>query len=188
MFIMIDNYDSFVYNIVRYLKELNQDVLVFRNDEVTLEIIEKIKPQGIIISPGPSTPNEAGISMPLIEHFKDKIPILGICLGHQAIVEAFKGKIIKGKEPVHGKVFSINHDQKGIFAGLKNPLNVTRYHSLIADNNLPPELEVTAKTSDNVIMGIRHKIYKIEGIQFHPEAYLTELGHEMLMNFIKRCT
>lgn len=187
MFIVIDNFDSFVYNIVRYFEELDAGVLVFRNDDLTLEMVEEIKPRGIIISPGPGTPEDAGISMQIIKHFKGKIPILGICLGHQAIAESFGGQVIEGKEPVHGKVSAIDHDQKGLFAGIKKPLNVTRYHSLIIDDNLPAELEVTASSSDGVIMGIRHKEYKIEGVQFHPEAHLTECGHDLLRNFIKIC-
>ncbi|SMB96339.1 aminodeoxychorismate synthase, glutamine amidotransferase subunit [Desulfonispora thiosulfatigenes DSM 11270] len=187
MFIVVDNFDSFVYNIVRYFEELDEEVIVFRNNDLSLEMVERINPYGIIISPGPGTPLDSGISMQIINHFKEKIPILGICLGHQAIASSFGGQITEGKQPVHGKVFSINHDQKGIFEGIRTPLNVTRYHSLIVDDNLPDELEVTARSSDGVIMGIRHKKYKIEGVQFHPEAHLTECGHDLLRNFIKIC-
>lgn len=186
MFLMIDNYDSFVYNLVRYLEELKEDVKVFRNDKITLQEIEKINPEGIIISPGPKNPKEAGLCLDIIDEFKGKIPILGICLGHQTIGHYFGGKIIKGKEPIHGKVSEVIHDGKGVFKGIKNSVKVTRYHSLIVDENtLPEELIATAKTKDGVIMGLRHKEYCIEGVQFHPEAELTECGHDMLENFIK---
>ena len=185
MFLMIDNYDSFVYNLVRYFEELNEDIVVFRNDKLNLEDIEKMELKGIIISPGPKNPKEAGICLEVIERFKGKIPILGICLGHQAIGYAFDGKVIKGKEPVHGKISAVYHDGNGVFSGIKNPVNVTRYHSLILEKEtLPDSLEVTAETEDKVIMGVRHKEFLIEGIQFHPEAELTECGHEMLKNFI----
>ncbi|MFD3158304.1 anthranilate synthase component II [Haloimpatiens sp. FM7330] len=188
MFLMIDNYDSFVYNLVRYLQELEQEVLVYRNDKITLEEIEKINPEGIIISPGPKSPKDANICLDVINKFKGCIPILGICLGHQCIGNYFGGKIIRGKEPVHGKVSFINHDGKGIFKELKNPLRVTRYHSLIIKReSLPKELVVTAQTDEGVIMGVRHKKYFIEGVQFHPEAELTECGHAMLKNFIDKC-
>lgn len=185
MFLMIDNYDSFVYNLVQYLKEINEDVVVFRNDSLTIEDIYNLKPEGIIISPGPKSPKDSGIVLEVIEEFKGKIPILGVCLGHQAIGYAFKGNIIKGEKPVHGKVHYINHNNKGVFKDLKNPLKVTRYHSLIIEKeSLPKDLEITATTEDGVIMGIKHKKYEIEGVQFHPEAYLTECGHALLQNFI----
>lgn len=187
MYLMVDNYDSFVYNVVRYFEELDEEVAVFRNDELTIEMIEKMKPLGIIISPGPGVPSEAGISMEIIERFKARIPILGICLGHQVIAEAFGGGVIKGAQPVHGKVFPIDHDQKGLFAGLKSPLNVTRYHSLIVDCDLPDELVITARTADGAVMGLRHKEFMLEGVQFHPEAHLTECGHEILRNFTNMC-
>lgn len=186
MFLMIDNYDSFVYNLVRYLKELGEEVLVKRNDEIDIDYIKALKPQGIILSPGPKSPKEAGICLEVIHNFKGIIPILGICLGHQSIANYFGGDIIKGKMPVHGKVSKVYHKQKGVFKGIKNPVNVTRYHSLIVNkDNLPEELSITSETEDGVIMGIRHKEYFIEGVQFHPEAELTEFGHEMLHNFIK---
>lgn len=186
MFLMIDNYDSFVYNLVRYLEELNEDVKVFRNDKITLKEIEKLNPEGIIISPGPKNPKEAGMCLDIIDRFKGKIPILGICLGHQSIGHYFGAKIIKGKEPIHGKVSEIVHDGIGVFREIKNLVKVTRYHSLIVDENtLPEELIVTARTKDGVVMGLRHKEYCIEGVQFHPEAELTECGHDMLRNFVE---
>jgi para-aminobenzoate synthetase component 2 len=187
MFLMIDNYDSFVYNLVRYLEELQEDVKVFRNDKLTLEDIENMKPQGIIISPGPKSPENSGICVDVIKKFAGEIPILGICLGHQSIGYAFGGNIVKGKEPVHGKVFSVHHKGIGIFKGIKNPFKVTRYHSLIIEKESLPEcLEITSESSDGVIMGIKHKKFLIEGVQFHPEAELTEFGHEILKNFLER--
>jgi len=186
MFLMIDNYDSFVYNLVRYFEELNEEIIVYRNDKLNLEDITNMNLQGIIISPGPKNPKEAGICLEVIEKFKGKIPILGICLGHQAIGYAFGGKVVKGTEPIHGKVSKIKHHNEGIFKNLKNPMNVTRYHSLVVEKNtLPDCFIVTAETEDNVIMGIRHKYFLIEGVQFHPEAELTECGHELLKNFIE---
>lgn len=185
---MIDNYDSFVYNLVRYLEELNEDVLVKRNDEITLEEIENLNLHGIIISPGPKSPKDVPFCLSVIEKFKGRIPILGICLGHQCIGYYFNCSIIRGEYPVHGKVHKITHDNLGVFKGIKNPLNVTRYHSLkIDENSVPKDIIVTARTKDGVIMGIRHETYDIEGVQFHPEAHLTECGHEMLRNFIKKC-
>lgn len=187
MFLMIDNYDSFVYNLVRYLEELQEDVKICRNDKLTIEDIEKMKPQGIIISPGPKSPEDSGICVEVIKRFAGKIPILGICLGHQSIGYAFGGSIVKGKEPVHGKVFEVYHKGKGVFEGIKNPVKVTRYHSLIIEKeSLPESLEVTSETADGVIMGVRHKKFLVEGVQFHPEAELTEYGHEMLKNFLKQ--
>lgn len=186
MFLMIDNYDSFVYNLVRYLEELKQDVKVYRNDKVTLEDVEKMQPEGIIISPGPKSPEQSGVCLDIIKKFSDKIPILGICLGHQCIGYAFGANIIKGKEPIHGKVFKVNHKDIGVFKELKNPVNITRYHSLIIEKKTLPEcLDITCETADGVIMGVRHKKYLVEGVQFHPEAELTECGHEMLKNFIE---
>lgn len=188
MFLMIDNYDSFVYNLVRYFRELEEEIIVHRNDEITVEDIEKMNLQGIIISPGPKEPREAGISMDIIKSFKGKIPILGICLGHQTIGYAFGGKIVKGKRPMHGKISQVYHTGEGVFENIKNPLNVTRYHSLIVEReSLPSSLSVTCETKGGVIMGLRHKEYDIEGVQFHPEAELTECGHEILRNFIERC-
>ncbi|AKP42390.1 TPA: aminodeoxychorismate/anthranilate synthase component II [Clostridioides difficile] len=185
MILMIDNYDSFVYNLVQYIEELGETVVVKRNNEIKISDIEELNPEVIVLSPGPCSPKEAGICIDIVEHFKGKKPILGICLGHQTIGHVFGGDIIKAQQPVHGKVYSINHTNKGVFRGLKNPLNVTRYHSLIVDSNtVPKELEITAITDKGEIMGIRHKKYLIEGVQFHPEAILSEYGHEMLKNFI----
>jgi glutamine amidotransferase of anthranilate synthase or aminodeoxychorismate synthase len=186
MFLMIDNYDSFVYNLVRYLEELKEDVEVCRNDKLTLEDVEKMQPEGIIISPGPKSPEQSGICVDVIKNFSGRIPILGICLGHQSIGYAFGANIIKGKEPIHGKVFEVYHKSTGVFKEIKNPVKVTRYHSLIIEKEtLPKCLTVTSETSDGVIMGVRHKEYLVEGVQFHPEAELTEYGHEMLKNFLK---
>lgn len=185
MFLMIDNYDSFVYNLVRYFEELGEEILVYRNDKITLEDIERINPEGIIISPGPKSPEHAGICMNIVEKFKDRTPILGICLGHQIIGKVFGGKIIEGNEPVHGKVAKIIHSGKYIFKNIVSPMKATRYHSLIIEReSLPGVLEITSETEDGVIMGIRHKKYFIEGVQFHPEAELTEYGHQILKNFI----
>lgn len=185
MILMIDNYDSFVYNLVQYIGELGEEIIIKRNDEVTIEEIEKINPEIIVLSPGPCSPNEAGVCIDVVNYFKGKKPILGICLGHQTIGHAFGANVVKAIKPVHGKVHSINHINKGVFKGLNNPLNVTRYHSLVVDTeNLPEELEITAITNENEIMGIRHKKYLIEGVQFHPEAILSEQGHDILKNFI----
>jgi para-aminobenzoate synthetase component 2 len=186
MFLMIDNYDSFVYNLVRYLEELQEQVVVCRNDKLTLEDIERMQPEGIIISPGPKTPEQSGICIDVIRQFSGRIPILGICLGHQGIGYAFGAKIVKGREPVHGKVFDVYHNNAGVFRGIKNPVKVTRYHSLIIERDSLPEcLEVTSETDDGIIMGIRHREFLVEGVQFHPEAELTECGHEMLKNFLE---
>lgn len=185
MILMIDNYDSFVYNLVQYFKELDEDIVVKRNDEITIDDIKTLNPEIIVLSPGPCSPTEAGICIDVVNNFKGKIPILGICLGHQTIGQVFGSKIVKAIEPVHGKVHSITHDGKGVFTNIKNPLNVTRYHSLVVDTEtLSDELEITAKTKEGEIMGLRHKKYMIEGVQFHPEAVLTECGHELLRNFI----
>ena len=188
---MIDNYDSFTYNLVQYFGELGQKVSVYRNDEITPDEIEKIKPNYIVISPGPCTPNEAGISLELIERLSGNIPILGVCLGFQAIVQAFGGRIIGAKRIMHGKVSSILHNGKGVFNGLESPLNATRYHSLVAEQEtLPDCFEVTAWTNDesgNIeeIMGVRHRTLNLEGVQFHPESILTEHGHQMLNTFLQ---
>lgn len=188
MFLMIDNYDSFVYNLVRYFKELNEDVLVYRNDEITIEEIEEMKPLGIILSPGPKNPIDSGVCNEIIKKFKDKIPILGICLGHQCIGFTFGAKIIKGKMPMHGKISKVEHNGKGLFKGIQNPFNATRYHSLIIDmDTIPSCFEITATSDDGAIMGINHKEYNIQGVQFHPEAELTEFGHLLLNNYIKGC-
>lgn len=186
MLLMIDNYDSFTYNLVQYFGELGQDVQVYRNDEIDLEKIAELNPKHIVISPGPCTPNEAGISVPLIHEFAGKIPLLGVCLGHQSIGQAFGGKIIKAKTLMHGKTSPIHHTNEGVFKGLANPYTATRYHSLALDKaSLPDCLEITAWTEDDEIMGIRHKTLAVEGVQFHPESVLTEYGHELLDNFIK---
>lgn len=188
MFIMIDNYDSFVYNLVRYVKELGENIKIYRNDKVDINSIRESNPEGIIISPGPGTPENSGICSEIIEEFKGKIPILGICLGHQTIAHEFGGKVVKGEEPVHGKVHFITNDGKGVFRGLPNRFKVTRYHSLVVENEqLPKSLIVTARTDDGTIMGIRHEEFFVEGVQFHPEAELTEFGHEMIKNFIESC-
>lgn len=185
MILMIDNYDSFVYNLVQYFKELDEDIVVKRNDELTIDDIKTLNPEIIVLSPGPCSPTEAGICIDVVNNFKGVIPILGICLGHQTIGQVFGSKIVKAIEPVHGKVHSITHDGKGVFTNVKNPLNVTRYHSLVVDREtLSDELEITAQTKEGEIMGLRHKKYMIEGVQFHPEAVLTECGHDLLRNFI----
>jgi len=186
MLLMIDNYDSFTYNLVQYLGELGADVKVCRNDAITLEQIAASRPGKIVISPGPCTPTEAGISVALIQRFAGEIPILGVCLGHQAIGQAFGGRIVRAGRVMHGKLSTIRHAGDGIFAGLRNPLTATRYHSLVIDRaDLPECLEVTAESEDGEIMGVRHREYAVEGVQFHPEAILTEQGHELLSNFLK---
>jgi len=191
MLLMIDNYDSFTYNLVQYFGELGQEVNVYRNDEITVDEIENQKPKYVVISPGPCTPDEAGISLELIEKLAGKIPILGVCLGFQAIAQAFGGNIIGAQRIMHGKVSPIHHTGKGVFKGLKNPLNATRYHSLVAEQSTLPEcLEVTAWTNNDSgsieeIMGVRHKTLAIEGVQFHPESILTEHGHQMLNTFLQ---
>jgi anthranilate synthase component 2 len=186
MLLMIDNYDSFTYNLVQYLGELGQDVQVHRNDEITLEQIHAMHPEKIVISPGPCTPNEAGISVPLIKEFAGKIPMLGVCLGHQSIGQAFGGNIIHAKQLMHGKTSLIHHNNVGVFKDLPNPYTATRYHSLVIEREtLPDCLEITAWTDDGEIMGVRHKTLDIEGVQFHPESILTEHGHDLLNNFLK---
>ncbi len=191
MLLMIDNYDSFTYNLVQYLGELGQDVQVFRNDEIDLAKIAELNPEKIVISPGPCTPNEAGISVPLINEFAGKIPLLGVCLGHQSIGQAFGGNIIKAKTLMHGKTSLIYHNNTGVFKDLPNPYTATRYHSLVIERDtLPDCLEITAWTQDangdfDEIMGVRHKTLDIEGVQFHPESILTEHGHDLLNNFLK---
>ena len=191
MLLMIDNYDSFTYNLVQYFGELGQKVNVYRNDEITVDEIENLKPKHVVISPGPCTPNEAGISLELIEKLAGKIPILGVCLGFQAIAQAFGGNIIGAQRIMHGKVSPIHHTGKGVFQGLKNPLNATRYHSLVAEQSTLPEcLEVTAWTNNDSgsieeIMGVQHKTLATEGVQFHPESILTEHGHQMLNTFLQ---
>lgn len=192
MLLMLDNYDSFTYNLVQYFGELGVEVKVVRNDETSVDELVKLNPERIVISPGPCTPNEAGISLQVIKYFAGKLPILGVCLGHQCIGQLFGGKVIRAREPMHGKMSAIYHQQQGVFEGLKNPLSVTRYHSLVvAQENLPDCLEVTAWTQKNdgstdEIMGLRHKTLMVEGVQFHPESILSEQGHEMLANFLKQ--
>jgi len=189
MVFVLDNYDSFTYNLVQYLGELGAEVEVYRNDELTVEQVEALKPERILLSPGPCTPSEAGILVPLIRHMAGKAPIFGVCLGHQAIGEAFGGDVVRAPHLMHGKTSPVDHDGKGIFAGLATPLTCTRYHSLIvAENTLPAELMVTARTAapdgGSIIMGLRHRTLPIEGVQFHPESVLTEHGHEMIRNFL----
>ena len=190
MLIMIDNYDSFTYNLVQYLGELKAEVKVFRNDEITLAEIEKMSPDHLMISPGPCTPNEAGISIAAIKHFAGKLPILGVCLGHQSIGQAFGGKIIHARKIMHGKTSMMHHNNKGVFHGLESPFEATRYHSLVIEKeSLPDCLEMTSwtETEDgqvDEIMGVRHKELAIEGVQFHPESILSQHGHKMLQNFL----
>jgi anthranilate synthase component II len=185
MLLMIDNYDSFTYNLVQYFGELGEDVQTYRNDEITLEKITQLKPDRICISPGPCTPHEAGVSVPLLQHFAGKLPILGVCLGHQSIGAAFGGKVIRAQEVMHGKTSPIEHTGVGIFKDLPSPFTVIRYHSLAIERaSLPDHLEVTAWTADGEIMGVRHKNFPIEGVQFHPESILSEHGHALLKNFL----
>ncbi|GAB2896904.1 aminodeoxychorismate/anthranilate synthase component II [Uliginosibacterium flavum] len=186
MLLMIDNYDSFTYNIVQYLGELGADVRVFRNDGITIEQIEAMAPERIVISPGPCSPAEAGISVATIKHFAGKLPILGVCLGHQSIGAAFGGKIVHAKQLMHGKTSPIQHADVGIFKGLPQPFTATRYHSLAIERESCPDcLEITAWTDDGEIMGVRHKTLQIEGVQFHPESIMTEGGHHLLKNFLE---
>ena len=186
MLLMIDNYDSFTYNLVQYFGELGEDVQVARNDEITLDQIEKLAPTRICISPGPCSPNEAGISLALLQRFAERIPILGVCLGHQAIGQAFGGKVVRAKTLMHGKVSPVEHTASGVFANLPNRFSAARYHSLAVERSSLPEcLEVTAWTDDGEIMGLRHRTLPIEGVQFHPESIATEHGHAMLKNFLQ---
>jgi len=186
MLLMIDNYDSFTFNLVQYFGELGAEVKVIRNDELTLSEVEALAPSHVVISPGPCTPNEAGITLATIERLAGRIPILGVCLGHQAIGQAFGGRVVRAKTVMHGKVSRIAHDGRGVFAGIENHFVATRYHSLVVEReSLPACLEVSAESEDGEIMGLRHKSAPVEGVQFHPEALLTEHGHEMLENFIK---
>ena len=189
MILMIDNFDSFTYNLVQYFGELGADVKVIRNNALTLADIERMKPAQIVVSPGPCTPNEAGISLEAIRRFAGTIPILGVCLGHQAIGQAFGGKVVKAGRVMHGKVSSVRHDGKGVFSGLPDGFTATRYHSLAVERaSLPACLEVTAESEDGEIMGLRHRTLPVEGVQFHPEALLTEHGHAMLRNFMGSTT
>ena len=186
MILMIDNYDSFTYNLVQYLGELGADVQVYRNDALTLEQIAAWKPERIVISPGPCTPSEAGICVPLVKRFAGEIPILGVCLGHQAIGQAFGGRIVRAVRVMHGKLSKVTHRGDGVFRGLQSPLTATRYHSLVIERaSVPSCLEVTAESDDGEIMGVRHRELTVEGVQFHPEAILTQQGHELLANFLR---
>ncbi|MGH8353095.1 MAG: aminodeoxychorismate/anthranilate synthase component II [Pseudomonas sp.] len=192
MLLMIDNYDSFTYNVVQYLGELGAQVKVIRNDELTVAEIAALQPERIVVSPGPCTPAEAGVSLAVIEHFAGKLPILGVCLGHQSIGQAFGGEVVRARQVMHGKTSPVFHEQLGVFAGLNSPLTVTRYHSLVVKREtLPDCLEVTAWTQHadgalDEIMGLRHKTLNVEGVQFHPESILTEQGHELFANFLKQ--
>jgi para-aminobenzoate synthetase component 2 len=187
MILVIDNYDSFTYNLVQYLGELGEEVKVSRNDEISIQEIELLAPDHILISPGPCTPNEAGISLELLQHFKGVIPIFGVCLGHQAIGQAFGGNVIRAERLMHGKTSPIHHNGTSVFEGLESPFTATRYHSLIVEReSLPDCLEITAETAEGEIMALRHKEYPIEGVQFHPESIITDHGHTMLRNFLKR--
>ncbi|GMR17926.1 MAG: aminodeoxychorismate/anthranilate synthase component II [Gammaproteobacteria bacterium] len=186
MLLMIDNYDSFTYNLVQYLGELGEQVRVYRNDQITMDRIDSLSPERIVISPGPCTPNEAGISMEAIQQFGGRIPVLGVCLGHQSIGQVYGGKIIHAQEIMHGKTSLIHHDDRGVFFGLPNPFEATRYHSLVVERDgLPDCLEISAWTEDGEIMGLRHKEFVVEGVQFHPESILTRNGHDLLRNFLK---
>ncbi len=186
MLLMIDNYDSFTYNLVQYFGELGQELRVYRNNKITIPEIEEMKPERIVISPGPCTPKEAGISIDVIRHFTGKVPILGVCLGHQSIGEAFGGDVVRAPYLMHGKSSMIHHDGKTIFSGLPNPFEATRYHSLIIKRDtMPAVLEVSAWTDDGIIMGVRHRQHRLEGVQFHPESILTNVGKDLLRNFLK---
>lgn len=185
MLLMIDNYDSFTYNLVQYFGELGEEIEVFRNDKISTPEIEKLNPEMLVISPGPGTPKDAGVSLDMINHFKGKIPILGVCLGHQCVGEVFGGKIVSAPRLMHGKTSFIHHDGKDIFQGLSNPFEATRYHSLIIEKkSIPDCLEITAWTDENEIMGVRHKSYLVIGVQFHPESILTKEGKQLLKNFL----
>ena len=188
MLLMIDNYDSFVYNLVHYFEELGEEIQVHRNDAITLEMIEDLSPDGIVISPGPKDPSETGICEDVIRKFANKIPILGVCLGHQAIAYVHGADVVKGVKPMHGKISAIRHDDIGIFKGIPSPMNVTRYHSLEVDSRtLSDDFHISAVSEDGSIMGIKHKKLLLEGVQFHPEAVLTEHGHALLNNYVSWC-
>lgn len=188
MLLMIDNYDSFTYNLVQYFQELGETVKVYRNDAISLKAIERLKPRKLVISPGPCTPNEAGISLAAVKHFAGRIPILGVCLGHQTIGQAFGGEVVRAERIMHGKTSKIYHDGKTLFIGTAQPFDATRYHSLLVDrSHLPEVLEISAWTSEGEIMGLRHRELMVEGIQFHPESILTLEGKNILQNFLKIC-
>ena len=186
MVFVLDNYDSFTYNLVQYMGELGAEMTVRRNDDLTPEEVESLHPDRILLSPGPCTPHEAGISIPLIQHFAGKVPILGVCLGHQAIGAAFGGNVVRAPKLMHGKTSEVIHDGRTLFTGIASPMTCTRYHSLIvAEDGLPRELEVTARTEDGIIMGLRHRKYPVEGVQFHPESVLTHDGKQLIKNFLE---
>ena len=186
MVFVLDNYDSFTYNLVQYMGELGAEMKISRNDELTVDQVEALAPERILISPGPCTPHEAGISIELIRRFTGKVPILGVCLGHQALGAAFGGDVIRAPQLMHGKTSEVDHDGKTIFTGISSPMTCTRYHSLIvSDKNLPKELEVSARTADGIIMGLRHRDYPVEGVQFHPESALTGDGKQLIKNFLE---
>jgi anthranilate synthase/aminodeoxychorismate synthase-like glutamine amidotransferase len=186
MVFVLDNYDSFTYNLVQYMGELGAEMVVRRNDELTPEEVESLHPDRILLSPGPCTPQEAGISIPLIRHFAGKVPILGVCLGHQAIGAAFGGNVVRAPQLMHGKTSAVTHDGRTVYSGIASPMTCTRYHSLIvAEKDLPAELEISARTADGIIMGLRHREYPIEGVQFHPESVLTQDGKRLIQNFLE---
>jgi len=186
--LVIDNYDSFTYNLVQYLGELGEQPEVYRNDALAVSDVARMAPAGIVISPGPCTPSEAGISTDLVRELGPTIPILGVCLGHQCIGMAYGGRIVRAPAVMHGKLSEVHHDGMGVFRGLSNPLRATRYHSLVIEAaSIPAQLEVTARTADGVVMGVRHRFHPVEGVQFHPESILTEAGHELLANFLHGC-
>jgi anthranilate synthase/aminodeoxychorismate synthase-like glutamine amidotransferase len=186
MVFVLDNYDSFTYNLVQYMGELGAEMTVRRNDELTPEEVESLHPDRILLSPGPCTPQEAGISIPLIQHFAGRVPILGVCLGHQAIGAAFGGNVVRAPRLMHGKTSEVIHDGRTLFTGIASPMTCTRYHSLIvAEDGLPRELEITARTEDGIIMGLRHRKYPVEGVQFHPESVLTHDGKQLIKNFLE---
>jgi anthranilate synthase component 2 len=186
MVFVLDNYDSFTYNLVQYMGELGAEMTIRRNDELTLDEVEALAPERFLLSPGPCTPQEAGILIPLIQRFAGKAPILGVCLGHQAIGAAFGGDVVRAPQLMHGKTSSVDHDGKSIFADIESPMTCTRYHSLIvAEDTLPKELEISARSSDGIIMGLRHREYQIEGVQFHPESVLTQDGKKLIRNFLE---
>jgi anthranilate synthase component 2 len=186
MLLMIDNYDSFTYNLVQYLRELGEEVVVYRNDKITLSEIEGLRPERLVVSPGPCTPNEAGISVPVIKHFSGRLPILGVCLGHQSIGQAYGGRIVRADRLMHGKTSPVFHDNRELFAGLPNPFDATRYHSLLIERvSMPDCLEITAWTAEGEIMGLRHRELAVWGVQFHPESILTVNGMDVLRNFLQ---
>ena len=188
MILLIDNYDSFTWNLVQYFGELQEDVKVFRNDEITVGALEALRPSRVVLSPGPCTPNEAGITLRAIERLSGKVPLLGVCLGHQAIGQAFGGKVVRAKTVMHGKVSRIRHDGRGVFAGLPQDFVATRYHSLVVERaTMPSCLEISAESEDGEVMGLRHRDLPVEGVQFHPESVLTEGGHAMLANWLAEC-